>query len=706
MQHHPPQVQGIATRRRRPVGGAPSPAAQHHVAPREDAVDDLLDDYFAIPVARPASRSTDKHLLQPHHHAAPPLRVDTRARSQERRWAPPRVVDSPDRLTPPTPALSALPPLSPALSPGTPTYLTAVTPDAPNAPNAAPDAAAAASLLSLAKPFWKTAIDETVYFAGGLISHPAESTRHYTVLRHSPGLVYYRGPSTSVAITIFSDTDDNDDDGGGSGSGSGGATLPPGRTLWLQRKGFSGNMGMDASAFFRTDSSWIDVTPSARVSPADVPAADERAWQRDIAKFLKKAAGHKRLSKHRACETCVVRVPAAAADGYMRIVVCSGGSGKKKSLCPSPVFRVASTSRDMSVLRGASMTTLPLELGIRAANAIGEKYLAAATGPAAVAVQAGVKRLEHVTRNPRVQVAMAAMRSGAAESAATVEERHAPIRQAAWDSLHETDSTDAPPETVGDDTGPEDPFPVHMSGRAVWGTGQSRLHTGGFPTANLSGVPGELLMRLGGIYMGWAALPRQTRHDGPRHDWHKAVITIGPALDGAARVAAKNTAAVHLVQDSGGGPIPPLPDDYFDNTRMDVVIMAFLRPLLPRDPPPPPAHAAAVLRESTALATASLDRDAWHHRHQQHLVEDGGAVGGRMNPLVRALKTHKSFSDFAASAGRACSGERTARRCTGPGCGRAAARASAAIGLSGRAGFMSDVAEMVCGMEWGHVRGH
>ncbi|KXJ97632.1 hypothetical protein Micbo1qcDRAFT_192040 [Microdochium bolleyi] len=645
--HHRPQVEGV-TIRRRPVG-ASSPSPAPVAVSRDDAVGDLLDDYFALPVSKTAAHDDRKY---PPPYTADALRVDTQIHGHRR---PSSRAASPSHYTLPTPTLSALPPLSPAPTPDTPTYPTAVTPDSQFHDDPSPSASSATSSAS-AKPFWKTAIDETIYFAGGLISHPAESTRHYTVLRHSPGLIYYKGPSTRVTITIFSDDDDNDN------NNSDGQGPLAGRTLWLQRKGFSGNMGMDASTFFRTDSAWIDVTPTAQISPAEVKPEDERAWQRDISKFLRKAAGHKRLSKHRPRETCVIRVPAAAADGYMRIVVCDGGGGttttatgngkkktKKKSLCPSPVFRIASTSRDMSVLRGASATTLPLELGIRAATAVGEKYAKVVAGPAAVAVQAGVKRLEPVTRNPRAKVAMAAVRAGAAGHASTAEERYAPIRceATAWDALHETDSTDAPPEMVGPDDGPESPFPMHLGGRVVRGTGQSGLHTG-FPTANLSGASGELLMRLAGVYIGWAALPvaRQPRYDsGARHDWRKAIIIVGPPMYGAVRVAARNTAVVHLIEDPDMAVASPVPD--LIDTKLDVVIMAYLRPLLPRDPPPPAALITSVMRENAALANASLSREAWQPGHQaQGLVDSAGA-----GPLARALKTHKSFGDLAAAAG-------------------------------------------------------
>src|ERR1700733_12867896 len=52
---------------------------------------------------------------------------------------------------------------------------------------------------------WRTAMEEARHFAGGLISHPFESNKHFSILRHSHGLVYYKGPSTNLAITIFSD---------------------------------------------------------------------------------------------------------------------------------------------------------------------------------------------------------------------------------------------------------------------------------------------------------------------------------------------------------------------------------------------------------------------------------------------------------------------------------------------------------------------
>ncbi|PPJ58357.1 hypothetical protein CBER1_04491 [Cercospora berteroae] len=201
-----------------------------------------------------------------------------------------------------------------------------------------------------------TAVNDAKHFAGGLIPHPYEATKHYSILRHSLGVVYYRGLTTRVTITIFSDR-----------------PISAARQLWLQRRGFSGNTGLALSAAMGAKSAWVDVTPVEEVLSDRLPPADERAWQRDIIKFLSKVRDTKYVRNHRPYETLVVRIPFACQDGYFRVVLCDG----KKVLCPSPVFRCASTSCDPSVLRGASLRTLPLELGIKAGAVVAGRATAA-----------------------------------------------------------------------------------------------------------------------------------------------------------------------------------------------------------------------------------------------------------------------------------------------------------------------------------------
>lgn len=162
------------------------------------------------------------------------------------------------------------------------------------------------------------AFGEARYLLGGLISRPAESNKHFTILRHSQGVVFYRGSTTSVTISIFSD-----------------APLPPDRSLWLQNKGWTGKTGMRAKALFRLTDDWLDITPTLALRSDQVEPNDERAWQRDIAKFLKKAPSRVR-DTHRLRETAVARIPAEAGDGYFQVVLCQGPK-KKGSLYESSV---------------------------------------------------------------------------------------------------------------------------------------------------------------------------------------------------------------------------------------------------------------------------------------------------------------------------------------------------------------------------------
>ncbi|KAI0400354.1 hypothetical protein F4802DRAFT_497584 [Xylaria palmicola] len=412
---------------------------------------------------------------------------------------------------------------------------------------------------------WKAVFDETVYFAGGLISHPFESTKHYSILRHSPAIAYYKGPSTNVTMSVFGDT-----------------ALPADRSFWIQRKGFSGNMGMAASALMRTTSNWIDVTPSVEVPASSAPEGDERAWQRDIKKFLKKAAKDKRLSKHVIRETCVLRIPAAAEDGYLRIVMCTG-QDSKKSLCPSPTFRLASTSSDVSVLRGASLTTLPLEVGLKAASVVGNLYAERIYGPAQAIVQTQIDLIQ-TARDMKDQV------GGSFD----------PERDVTYGALHGTETLEGPPNIVGSDAGPEKPFPITFDGKVVPGTGQSWMQAG-TPTANLSSVPEHLLLRLGGIYIGWAAIEQSKTRDEMLPIWYKAVVTVSPSPHASPMVVQRKIATVHLIYDFGNSTT-------FFNAKLKVILAAFLRAT------PKPSHPRLptdILPADKEIAIASLNRPRW-----------------------------------------------------------------------------------------------
>jgi len=147
----------------------------------------------------------------------------------------------------------------------------------------------------------KTALGEAQFLAGRLISRPAEFTKHYTIIRHSHGLVWYKGSMTWIAITILADE-----------------SLLGNRTLHLQQKGDSGNMGMSLKALMGPRDDWIDVTPVTEAQVHHVSEREERAIQGDLKRFVSKASG--RLKKHISRETHLVRIPASATDGYFRLV--------------------------------------------------------------------------------------------------------------------------------------------------------------------------------------------------------------------------------------------------------------------------------------------------------------------------------------------------------------------------------------------------
>lgn len=435
------------------------------------------------------------------------------------------------------------------------------------------------------KSFWKKTVDGTTGFAGGLVSHPFEATRHFSILRHSPALVYYKGPATSVCITVFSD-----------------APLPPERSFWLQRKGFSGNMGMKASVLLGTTSNWIDVTPTSEVFLSDMPESDERAWERDIKKFTKKTSKHKNLSYHVARETCIVRIPAAASDGYLRVAMCTG-AGRKKVLCPSPVFRIASTSTDVSIFRGASLSTIPLEAGLKAASVFGTTVAMGYAAPAKLVLGSQVEKLTGNYKPGFIAKRaerMAYAKTGLKKRVDKLEENYDGSRD--YGPLHMSEAFESPPEVIGHDSGPEKPFPVKFDATVVKGTGQSDAQYG-IPTANLSGVSSDLLLRLNGIYLGWVAIQPKKGLDAVSHDWHEAIITFGPSPYAPPSIVTKNIATVHIMHDFGTA-------TFFD-AKLKLLIMGYIRPVPKADKTQTADDITEAVMSDMDITLASLSREAW-----------------------------------------------------------------------------------------------
>ncbi|CAK7212942.1 hypothetical protein SEUCBS140593_001678 [Sporothrix eucalyptigena] len=445
---------------------------------------------------------------------------------------------------------------------------------------------------------WKTAFDETRFFAGGLLAKPYESTKQYTVMRHSAGLVMYRGPTTNVVVTVFSTPDY--------------PILQSDRTVWLQRRGYSGDTGLKLKTLVGASGSWLDVTPERQALPSDLPAADERGYQRDIAKLMKKTSGkhmEKALQKRQPRETLVVRIPAACADGYFRLVVCSGGKTadtKRKVLCGSPVFRVASTSTDSSIFRGASLTTLPMEAGVKIASMISNNYVTNAAAPIVSSVQDKIGKYEPGTVSTlAAQTAYdnSKLATKVDEAGETWDQRREASYQAY--TVEGGNDDDAPPEVIGADSGPAAPFPLQFQGRVVRGTGRSTVERG-VPTANLGDVSDDVRLRLRGVYFGWASIvPGKNSAEDSRlpNDWIETVVTVGPSPWGptTTSVVSRNDVVAHLLYDFGQVSLV--------DTKLKVILMGFVRPLPPVGGDATAAAVAAA--DDASLVVSSLSRPQW-----------------------------------------------------------------------------------------------
>ena len=460
-------------------------------------------------------------------------------------------------------------------------------------PNATPRPAKSSKNIPLAagKAF-QSAYGEVRHFAGGLVSHPSESTKHYTILRHSHGLVYYSGSYTNLAITVFGDRE-----------------VPPDRSFWLQRKGWSGKTGMRAGALFGTHGAWIDVTPSITATPDQIKPADERAWQRDIKKFFRKAP--KKLAGHQVRETSVLRIPCAADDGYLRVVMCAGEKGKK-SLCPSPVFRLASTSMSSSSVRGASLSTLPVEAAIKIGTFAARRTANTLAGPYVETARTFVTGQITSVYQPSAMLQTAATtaydKSGITEQFDSMNNQYEASKEGSNQVFqHGPDELLSQPIVTGDNLGPQAPYPIKFHGKVVAGTGKSMANLG-IPTANVVNVDSKILLKHSGIHFGWAAIevPKKLRNEILiDDDWREAIISVIPDPEMRLDVVQKRAIRVYIIEDFEGA-------RFFD-AKISVMMMAYIRPVpisMVNQQSSLEVDVANLYRD-IASAIASLARPSW-----------------------------------------------------------------------------------------------
>lgn len=477
----------------------------------------------------------------------------------------------------------------PSLLPPSYTELYGPAPQSPRSPNAEslqrPRTAGASTSTSTTPPPLPSpspvqkAYGEARHFLGGLINHPTESNKHVTILRHSHGLVFYRGNTTSVAVSIFSD-----------------APLPFDRTIWLQSKGWSGNTGMRTKALLRLNDSWLDVTPGMPVRADQVDPDDERAWQRDIKKFRKRAPARPR-DTHQLRETAVIRIPAEAGDGYFQLVLCQGL--KKKVLGNSPVFRVLSTSANPHSLRGASLSTLPLEVGAMVISLYAQTAARTVAAPAAAAVTAKVNpyRPSWVTQTALQEV----------YSASGVKDRVGGVLNSSVGSNQRSVADQGPPPFAGNevtpiDVGPQLPFPMAFKARAELAHAPSPSDSNETPKMTLTKVPDWVLEQLRGYFFGWARFytsPTKDITTGPWCPIVLAVRTLDPLQVSRVDMTqiARRTVTLRLLDE-----VP------LQTTKLDIRIMGFLR----NDIPPPTGSNSQELADAQAAgAEAAVLADVY-----------------------------------------------------------------------------------------------
>lgn len=459
----------------------------------------------------------------------------------------------------------------------------------------------------------QNALREVRHFAGGLISHPYETNKHYTMLRHSHGLVFFQGTSTSLAISIFSD-----------------GQLPPDRSLWLQNKGLSGKTGMRLKAFLGATGSWLDVTPTMAIESEQLNPSDERAWQRDIAHFRKKAKPAKIREKHILRETVILRIPVEAGDGYFSVVLCTGD--KKKNLCTSPTFRLLSTSASMHCVKGASLSTLPLELGAMAVNVYATSKISAVAGPVAKIVQSRVTKYmpSAITREAFEKASTKAYDlSGGKEKVhekvhALVEKGNNLYEQQLQDSLLPANTIDGPL-----DEGPQPPYPIHFTCTTLNAPkpspeAEEEAEPSSLPSITLSGVPDHVTHQIHGHYFAWIREPKE--------DWQQALLSaLPPSSTQLARATfASANKRIHTLR-----LIDPYSSALGPSSKLTILILGFLRPddavlradiLRGLEMNDPAAEQVVLLEEMNdiLLAQGVLDHPAW----AAEVVEEGRKGAG------------------------------------------------------------------------------
>ncbi|KUM57818.1 hypothetical protein ACN42_g9356 [Penicillium freii] len=392
---------------------------------------------------------------------------------------------------------------------------------------------------------------------------------------------------------------------------------------------------MQFKSFLRLRDSWLDVTPGMPLRADQATPDDERAWQRDIKKFRKKAPPRPR-DTHQLRETAVVRIPAEAGDGYFQLVLCQGL--KKKVLGNSPVFRVLSTSTAPSSIRGASLSTLPLEVGAMIVSLYAQTAARTAAGPAAMAIQAKAAPFQAKAAAIRPSwVTKSAVQK--AYTTSGIENRVGGIINGTNGPIGRSQINVAAPEIAGSspvsiDVGPQPPFPMTFKARCQ--TDQTSLPNNpeDLPKLSLIRMPDWVTEQLRGYFFGWARFDTGPSKGSSTSEWCPAILSVR-ALDPlqAVRVnlaqISKRVVAIRLLED-----VP------LQTSKIEIRVLGYLRAEIP---PPTGTTSKELAEAQAAAAEAALLADVY----DASVVQDTLAhpAWAAEHPAISDLQQNSSWID-------------------------------------------------------------
>lgn len=285
-------------------------------------------------------------------------------------------------------------------------------------------------------------------------------------------------------------------------------------------------------------------------------------------RFLKRADGN--LRNHELRQTAIIHIPVDAGDGYYRLALCS--SEKKKVLCSSPVFRVLSTSMSPGSIKGASLSTLPLEIGAKILASTAKSSIGNAISPVTSAIKQQVQPYKP-SWSTRTAVSTAYDVSGIEN----IVDSNIADANYLYDQKRGVDFTPLLDDENSPEDGPRPPFPISFMGNM-----ESMISNKfDMPMASLTAVPEEILGRLSGYYFGWVRGGKRqniqkTESMASDNLWYQAIVVAilpNPAQLPSVNLKqlGKKNISIYLVQDKDQETIPM-------NTRLEVRVMGFIRP--------------------------------------------------------------------------------------------------------------------------------